>query len=1773
MSPIKHFSSNAQLAFETYASMNRHVVVSPKSGQGLLRIPIAGLFADAGTSPALDIGLSCKTHEGDLNILPCGIYTRVRESLADDPYDTFANLPLCDGRTLNFELRSGESFNGGDFLVEGPGYALVVYHKNGVSEKFGTSDLLRQQAGAQKSWIYPTHYILPSGRSLKFDWTLFRGGPRVVAINDDDGRLLNADWIDSPLADIGVKIPAPVLKSITLFPGSDEQVSYACTYANTRYAFEQTIEVTGAVGTAKTIYVLENDQGAIKKFEMRRQQSLPAEKKGDPDVLETSTHAELIDFNDKQIVKHTTLPGETVTALIESYKYDTNKTTIACTQGNKNVLSRVYSFNDTGQVSEAVTAADVTVLTEQSVSIDKARGTATHKTIKKIANVVVDELALEYDASGNLIKSTQGDTITEWTYFNNYAAYTVKENATSYHDTSFFGILLKVVDFTNPIGLGFVAFGSGGLTWGTRIDSTVTMSITNNDYAKATFQLPFDMSYAGDTKSFTSHVESELVYRQEGGKNYALRLTYYGYASLTCKPVSGVDREYVLLPGRKLTVMHPSYEEIDVSAEQLKIAKAAAKALLDSLDKQLSTAADKKSKDQTQSLIDTLNKSLVQQSKTNARGFKLKQPSAGKWTERSMHLEDIAYQTSVNDPGFGQISTTSAWRIGAGGGKVRGSEIKTSFTYKTDAKNKRKITVLTTTETADATTFTLSQTRSALTGRIDESVDGEGVKTTCSYDKVGTLIKETASQAGVTAGQREYTITPLKGRRWQHETLDTVSKQRTRVIRDELARDCESWASPDGKVWLLMTRCTYDAQGRLASDEQYDYDYANVKHSMLTTNWTYDDAKNTCSVKKVQTDAGGKEVDTQSLTLASKAMGETLLVGAAETQRNYDAAERTLTESAGASGAPSFRKLTTFDAGGNMTSVNTETIDGSRTTLPGDKITMAYDGQGRLKTLTPAKGAPTAFTYDRFDRLLTSTTDGIEISNIFPDETLASVAVTAYVEDDKGTISLGEQRVDGLGRPAREISNGTDAIFTYNGASRWGKQIDAGERPATVTGYKSEIDASGLRYTETMTDNAGTRASKTHFSHRQQIIAFEDITGAKTAFQYDAFGRLERSINDSCEATYVYSDNGLLSKETIKAAKQNLTMTVQYSYNRSGIEIKRKFECTGVKTHVIESQRIGDGRIDRIMLKVDDKTSNADYFEYDASQRLKTWSCSQAGFAGYGGKQYVKQVFDYDKLGNVLSSDNEFYTGTSRPEALSVSTTTRTYDAKPGVLTTLDGKPYDNDDAGRLTKRSNRTLAYYGNGRAKSCSATAGGKDGDFVFTYDDLGRIRGGSAGKGKWNETYHYRGQRRYAVCQQDDAKKHGFNKRTLVLKNDSPSCFLQEASTTIDDKTTATSSFELRDQAGTVFASIDLDTKAITYYRYSPYGYRNVDPGVVTWLGFKGEPLNYVGFYHLGNGYRMYDPEHCRFQSPDVMSPFGIGGIAAYVYCHGDPINYHDPSGHVEIAQYSRLDTMPLMYTQEFRIAASVLGLLATPFTSGSSLALAIGVTGLAAVGSAFDISSIVLEESDPELASVLGYLGLGFGVINLGTGVLGTARRAPAVVAGQGLRGGGLYSRMVARFGRVKPGLAGNATKKVGLQGNKGFKALTKGNSYAGVVNGAYGATPYGDAAAKVSNYLSTEYSTAAYAKEMQGLANTKSLDIGGLFGNLDRQHGVDLLLPMQQITFDQVMDALAGAGYHYKVVDGLFCRSATSAMAPGFAKPGLSRIFDGMDWWSGARTTL
>lgn len=65
----------------------------------------------------------------------------------------------------------------------------------------------------------------------------------------------------------------------------------------------------------------------------------------------------------------------------------------------------------------------------------------------------------------------------------------------------------------------------------------------------------------------------------------------------------------------------------------------------------------------------------------------------------------------------------------------------------------------------------------------------------------------------------------------------------------------------------------------------------------------------------------------------------------------------------------------------------------------------------------------------------------------------------------------------------------------------------------------------------------------------------------------------------------------------------------------------------------------------------------------------------------------------------------------------------------------------------------------------------------------------------------------------------------------------------------------------------------------------------------LGFNGdlcEPI--TGHYLLGNGYRAYNPVLMRFNSPDSLSPFSDGGLNAYAYCLGDPVNHVDRDGHI-------------------------------------------------------------------------------------------------------------------------------------------------------------------------------------------------------------------------------------------------------------------------------------
>ncbi|MEE3933921.1 RHS repeat-associated core domain-containing protein [Pseudomonas viridiflava] len=81
------------------------------------------------------------------------------------------------------------------------------------------------------------------------------------------------------------------------------------------------------------------------------------------------------------------------------------------------------------------------------------------------------------------------------------------------------------------------------------------------------------------------------------------------------------------------------------------------------------------------------------------------------------------------------------------------------------------------------------------------------------------------------------------------------------------------------------------------------------------------------------------------------------------------------------------------------------------------------------------------------------------------------------------------------------------------------------------------------------------------------------------------------------------------------------------------------------------------------------------------------------------------------------------------------------------------------------------------------------------------------------------------------------------------------------------------------------------------YSPYGHRLQGAKVSGFNGERADPV--TGHYLLGNGYRAFNPVLMRFNQPDTLSPFGLGGLNAYAYCLGDPVNVRDPSGHIPVA----------------------------------------------------------------------------------------------------------------------------------------------------------------------------------------------------------------------------------------------------------------------------------
>ena len=166
----------------------------------------------------------------------------------------------------------------------------------------------------------------------------------------------------------------------------------------------------------------------------------------------------------------------------------------------------------------------------------------------------------------------------------------------------------------------------------------------------------------------------------------------------------------------------------------------------------------------------------------------------------------------------------------------------------------------------------------------------------------------------------------------------------------------------------------------------------------------------------------------------------------------------------------------------------------------------------------------------------------------------------------------------------------------------------------------------------------------------------------------------------------------------------------------------------------------------------------------------------------------------------------------------------------------------------------------------------------------------------------------------------------------------------------------------------------------HAWSPWGHGTPGNGLPGFNGERPDPVS--GSYHLGNGYRAYNPVLRRFNCPDSLSPFGAGGINPYAYCLGDPVNRTDPTGHISWQGIVGIVTGVIglglsLFTAGASIAAA--GSITAALSSVSRLGLTIGLMGVVADVTA--IASGATEDMNPEASVVLGWVSMVTGVAGM------------------------------------------------------------------------------------------------------------------------------------------------------------------------------------------------
>ena len=733
-----------------------------------------------------------------------------------------------------------------------------------------------------------------------------------------------------------------------------------------------------------------------------------------------------------------------------------------------------------------------------------------------------------------------------------------------------------------------------------------------------------------------------------------------------------------------------------------------------------------------------------------------------------------------------------------------------------------------------------------------------------------------------------------------------------------------------------------------------------------------------------------------------------------------------------------------------------------------------YDGLGRCLSRTEmieahqSRTFTSKFTYDALGRMKThQRPDNTTLSRTFASHSMGELVTELHlkVDSDSTEQMLYERKFDGLGRLVRMTVGARVEEYTYQGMTHRVDTRTAFNLKATGKGirkrviayeYKPELteqpsklvatledeegrarledqqaanfdydkksaeithanNALGNRryvYTdqgdlseEHLTDTDGTPYSAT-YKHSWQGLPTQrkHSDGQACDYAYDELGRLVTVTQGKLKSTLTYyKDTGLLETTETRDTthpdpeKQPITLCTQH-YDTLGRETSRTLSADGQARKLVQVWLDNDMLHSRTLWHGERKLRE-EMFEYDDLGRLTKYDCPVETASG---RQITTQIFKFDAVDNIERCRTTFSNGDRNDANFTYSSEDRFRLQKVTHTLPPEGCPAE------------QTFSYdeLGNMLNDEC--------GNALY-YDSLGRLYQVQDANNKVTAQYGYDGHDQLLYSGTDERKlqrRYLGHSLDSILEDGLLTEYLYAGGQAQAQQQAGSATLLLTDHAGSVNTEHDAD--GTRHARYAPYGEQLPEDAAQpmrSLLAFNGEARERAfGWYLLGSGYRAYNPGLMRFHSPDSLPP-EEAGINPYVYALGNPVYWHDPSGHRNV-QVTRGREAPLERAKEeekpkvpwyawLGVAAAaaifVASAIAMPWTApatiGVTTSYVIGVIGVAANGVAAAMQGVAtaIMYSDPELSNLLQNFGTVFSVIGMYAAGYGAAATKGAMRA--------------------------------------------------------------------------------------------------------------------------------------------------------------------------------